>query len=112
MTIVALLTSLVFGAAWAAPPPDELPAPGVYVNAEGSPLLPLLKNARGSIDIEIYTMNDTTVRGLLRDALSRGVRVRIVKDPNPLGEKCNVFGGGSAAASADCADQQRLVDEV
>lgn len=94
------------------------PAAGAYVNADGGPLLPLLANAKSQIDIEVYTMTDKTVRQLLRDALARGVKVRIVKDPNPLGVKCDVFGSsqastdGTDAAAADCADQRQLVSDV
>jgi phosphatidylserine/phosphatidylglycerophosphate/cardiolipin synthase-like enzyme len=97
--------------AHAAPPMDVLPAQGVYVNAQGSPLLPLLQNARNAIDIEIYTMGDKTVRRLIREALARGVKVRILKDPNPLGDSCDLF-SGAASSSADCADQQKLVSDV
>ena len=100
--------------AYAAPPMGALPAQGVYVNAQGSPLLPLLENARSAIDIEIYTMADTTVRTLIRQALSRGVKVRILKDPNPLGDKCALFADESTetAATADCADEKQLVADV
>jgi phosphatidylserine/phosphatidylglycerophosphate/cardiolipin synthase-like enzyme len=102
---------------------NSMPAPGAYVNAEGGPLLPLLQNAKSSIDIEIYTMKDLKVRELLRAALARGVKVRIVKDGNPLGERCDVFGASdvssdtinatpSNGSTADCADQQKLVRDV
>jgi cardiolipin synthase len=115
MLIFALL-GILATAAHAQLPMDVPPAAGVYVNSEGAPLLPLLKNARDSIDIEIYTMGDKTVRTLLREAISRGVKVRIIKDPNPLGERCNLFAadtGLSADASAsDCADQRKLVADV
>ncbi|MFX5734383.1 hypothetical protein ABTE21_20095, partial [Acinetobacter baumannii] len=51
-------------------------------------------------------------------ALQRGVKVRIVKDGNPLGSKCDVFGSpqmvidSTDTAAADCADQQQLVADV
>jgi phosphatidylserine/phosphatidylglycerophosphate/cardiolipin synthase-like enzyme len=98
---------------------SAVPVAGAYVNEDGGPLVPLLTNAKSRIDIEIYTMTDKTVRTLLHDALARGVKVRIIKDPNPLGVKCDVFGtnGASATASApaaadDCADQQKFVNDV
>ena len=90
---------------------NNLPAEGVCVNAEGSPLLPLLQNATNSIDIEIYTMKDPTVRTLLRSAISRGVTIRVVKEPKPVGESCNVF-ATTQSSTADCADQQSLVSEI
>ena len=118
-------TALAFGTLAHADvtPLTAMPAPGAYVNEDGGPLIPLLTNAKSRIDIEIYTMTSKTVRQLLRDALQRGVKVRIVKDPNPLGSKCDVFGSPAAgdskvtidstdAAAADCADQQQLVADV
>jgi cardiolipin synthase A/B len=94
----------------------ELPAPGVYLNSEGSPLLPLLENARTSIDIEIYAMEDPTVRDLLRAALARGVSLRILKEPRPVGDKCKLFGfqPGEEDGSSDsrCAAQIAFVSEV
>lgn len=92
--------------------PGEAPAEGVYLNSSGSPLLPLLQSATQSIDIEIYTMSDTTVRSLLRSALARGVKVRILKDPHPDGQTCDPFGAASPDTSSDCADQQKLVSDV
>src|SRR5262245_16844664 len=85
-----LLWTLLTSASFAA----ENPSPGAYVNAEGGPLLPLLQNAQEKIDIEIYTMTDQKVRSLLRSALRRGVKIRILKEPKPLGQKCDLFGSG------------------
>ncbi|MGK5085697.1 hypothetical protein WDW37_20605 [Bdellovibrionota bacterium FG-1] len=70
----AFLGILRSGWTYAAPPMNLPPAPGVYVNSLGSPLLPLLNNAKKSVDIEIYTMGDTTVLGFIRAALSRRVK--------------------------------------
>lgn len=118
-----VLAALLSAQAQAGLPMNQMPSVGVYVNQDGGPLLPLLQNARQKIDIEIYTMKDVKVRALLRAALQRGVKVRIVKDPNPLGERCDVFGNSSVAGTgsidntgnadaADCADQQKLVSDV
>ena len=116
--LIATLLSLS-SPAHADSPLTSAPAEGAYVNQDGGPLLPLLEGAKSKIDIEIYTMTDKTVRELLRSALARGVKVRIVKDPNPLGVKCDVFGtsgalsiSGTDAAAVDCADQQKLVADV
>ena len=91
---------------------DEIPRAGVYLNSDGSPLLPLLKNATKTIDIEIYTMKDITVRNLLRDAMKRGVTLQIIQEPKPVGVSCDVFGTGGSPKEADCADEQSLVSEV
>lgn len=126
MSVVAILGILFSVVVHAALPMDRMPSAGVYLNSEGSPLLPLLKNAKKSIDIEIYTMSDPTVRALIRQALARRVKVRIIKDPKPLGEKCDLFdetkyftegkkegdAGAPDASDVDCADQQKLVGDV
>jgi phosphatidylserine/phosphatidylglycerophosphate/cardiolipin synthase-like enzyme len=96
----------------------DKPADGLYLNSVGSPLFQLIQTASRTIDIEIYTMADPEVRTYLRDALSRHVQIRIVKDPNPLGEACNVFAAigtpltTGAASTADCDDQRQFVLDV
>ena len=84
---------------------------GFYSNADGSPLMELIRGAERTIDIEIYQMEDGDVRQAIRDALQKGVIVRIIHDPSPVGKVCDVF-GGRPATDPDCADQQALVGEV
>ncbi len=88
------------------------PNPGFYENSTGSPLIPLVQSARSSLDIEIYTMQDKKFRSALRSTLKRHVKVRIVKDGSPLGEKCDLFQPNSANTDSDCKDQRKLVEEV
>jgi phosphatidylserine/phosphatidylglycerophosphate/cardiolipin synthase-like enzyme len=96
----------------------DRPADGLYLNSVGSPLFQLVQAAQQTIDIEIYTMADPEIRQYLRDAISRQVKVRILKDPNPLGETCDVFAAigtpssTGAASSADCDDQRQFVLDV
>jgi phosphatidylserine/phosphatidylglycerophosphate/cardiolipin synthase-like enzyme len=93
-----------------------MPADGVYLNSDGSPLLPLIQGTQRTLDIEIYTMDSPTVRAEMRAAISRGVKIRVIKDANPVGNSCDVFGTSSVVAtgagSTDCADQQKFVTEV
>lgn len=91
---------------------DAMPSEGVYLNSDGSPVVPLLKNAKRSIDMEIYTMKSPTIRRLLRDALARGVQIRVVAEPKPLGAKCKVLDGKKEAAGTDCGDEKKLVSEI
>src|SRR4051812_22171502 len=93
----------------AAVPMDSMPEPGLYVNSEGSPLLPLLKNAKDYIDIEIYTIGNQTVRDLLREAISRRVKIRIIKEPKPVGERCILFEKvtDEDKISKSCQDQRQ-----
>lgn len=59
-------------------------------------------------------MNDPTVHTLIRQAMARGVHVRVLKDPNPLEDPCDVFQTGQIKGSntATCQDQQQLVQDV
>jgi phosphatidylserine/phosphatidylglycerophosphate/cardiolipin synthase-like enzyme len=114
------------------------PADGYYNNADGSPILALLESATQSIDIEIYTMDDPAVRQALRTAMSKNIRVRIIKEPKPVGASCAWFSasdsfdeasgafaeaeiatqfatpkkGGATTVDADCQDQQLLVQQI
>ena len=122
INLISILFSLTLATAAAHLPSlataTRLPNSGAYLNSEGSPLFPLLENAKSSIDIEIYTMKSTTVRNLIRKALARSVQVRIIQEPDPVGEKCKVFGDATAtsadlsAEAIDCADEQKLVNDV
>ncbi|MBC7693257.1 MAG: phosphatidylserine/phosphatidylglycerophosphate/cardiolipin synthase family protein [Methylotenera sp.] len=86
---------------------------GLYVNGVETPTFAFLKTAKSSIDIEIYEMNDRDFRAQLREALDRGVHVRVVKDPNPVGEKCKFFDVvDEAKDDEDCQDLKSLVTEI
>lgn len=107
--VATLLGLLLVSSAKAAQTP--MPGPGIYLNSDGAPIIPMIVNAQRSIDIEIYTMDDPGVRTLLRNALKRGVQVRIIKEPSPEGASCKVF-DPPGADNADCADQKNLVSQV
>ena len=119
--VLSLVAGFSFQNAHAVSHPEALgttamPTPGVYLNSEGSPLIPILTNIGKSpryksLDIEIYTMSDPKVRLLLREALNRNVKIRIIKEPNPVGEACDVFAPDSND-TPDCKDQQKLVTEI
>jgi phosphatidylserine/phosphatidylglycerophosphate/cardiolipin synthase-like enzyme len=66
-------------------PPSSLET-GVYDNAgqDFAPAVRMVQEAKTSVDIEIYEMKDSTFLNTVLDAARRGVRVRIVKDPNPV----------------------------
>ena len=85
---------------------------GLHVNGADSPHFDLIQKAKKTLDIEIYEMQDVDFRQALRDAMKRGVRVRVVKDPTPLGERCNVFKADTEDDKADCREQRSLVAEV
>lgn len=97
--------------------------PGIYSNSDAAPVDKFLRLARRSIDIEIYEMEDLDVREALRAALARGVRIRILREPSPVGEVCHALKGVLApvargrkprppAVVQDCQDQIRLISEI
>jgi len=49
------------------------------------PILNGIKNAKSSIDLEVYTFSDTDVIRELANAKKRGVRVRVILEENPYG---------------------------
>ena len=91
---------------------DLLPEAGFYVNSEKAPLYAMIDGARSSLDVEIYQMSDPDVKAGLRRALKRGVHVRVIKEPRPNGDSCDVFAGPKDGESADCADQKMLRTEI
>jgi cardiolipin synthase A/B len=97
-TLTFLLATLAYGA--------SLPAPGLYENSRGSPLIPLINAAKKSIDIEIYSMENPGVHQAILAAQASGVKIRIVQEPTPVGDPCRIFSGSqtddSATDAKDC----------
>jgi phosphatidylserine/phosphatidylglycerophosphate/cardiolipin synthase-like enzyme len=109
------------------PAGDAVPIPiGVFANSVTPTIFQVIGGAQKSIDIEIYEMKDPNVTQALRQAMDKGVIVRIVKEPTPIGQLCDPWGVGfpdknaakikdpaaRAATIADCLDQQKLVQDV
>lgn len=85
---------------------------GVYDHAEdGSPVLRMIDGAQSSIDIEIYELNDPTVRQALVKAVQRGVPTRIVIEPSPVGV-CNSFLPPTSNNSAACQKRREMINEL
>ncbi len=84
----------------------------IYDNSKGSPLIPLIQSATKLIDIEIYEMSDANIELALRNAISRGVKVRIIHEPIPGGAACHVFQAPTANDSVDCAREKKMVKYV
>ncbi len=83
---------------------------GVYDHAQdGSPVLRMIESAQSSIDIEIYEINDPTVRSALIAASKRGVPTRIVIEPAPVGV-CNSF--ETSNTSEACNKRRNIINEL
>ncbi|HTL13151.1 MAG TPA: phospholipase D-like domain-containing protein [Bdellovibrionota bacterium] len=62
-----------------------------YESGTGHPILGMIQHASASIDLEIYSMNDPRVDTAIRAAVKRGVEVRIIQEPHPVGSTCSIF---------------------
>lgn len=92
--------------------PDSLPAAGFYDNSKSTAVFDMIRGAKQTLDIEIYQMYDADVRLELRNALARGVRIRVVQEPEPLNDECLLFTDVQASDAKRCADLKRLRGEV
>lgn len=57
----------------------------VSPDAQAGPLLDLLGNATTSLDLSLYTLTNTALGQAIREAVARGVRVRILLEGAPVG---------------------------
>lgn len=112
-SIVLTITAIFFVASCAPQPPttDKLPAAGLYNNEDGSPVYAMIDGAEKSIDIEIYQMKDADFVAAIRKAMARNVKVRVVKEPAPLGDSCKVF-EENPNDDDDCKTQKSLMSEI
>lgn len=68
----------------------------LYDNAQdGSPVISLIQNAKKTIDIEVYEMENPGVHAALLAAAREGVQIRILVEPSPVGARCNIFANAS-----------------
>ena len=60
---------------------------GLFVQPEDkrAPILDELTTARLTIDLEVYLLSDPEIIAALEDAVSRGVRVRVILEEDPFG---------------------------
>jgi len=88
-------------------------SPGLYENEKGSPLLPVLSAAKRTLDIAIYSMADMAVLEAVQKAIARGVKVRVLKEPEPVGNvSCKVFSATPTKGEEDSCPAQRKLREL
>jgi len=93
------------------------PATGLYVNGTGnsvdqSAVMQMVNASSTSLDIEIYTMEDANFRQAIENALTRGVSVTIIKEPNPVDDKCAVFSPPTSGEPAYCPLERQLFSDI
>lgn len=74
------------------------------------PHLQLLRNAKKSISIEIYEIKSATMQMEILNALSRGVKVQLVVEPDPVGNACDAFSSRDKEDNARCEKGQAFID--
>lgn len=90
----------------------QAPTEGFYSNELGSPLFDLVHNAKRSIDVEIYQMWDPDFQQALREAIGRGVRIRVIIDAESLGSDCKIFEAPADTDKQDCKDLKALRERI
>ena len=84
----------------------------VFDNSISPPHFQLINRAVRSLDIEIYTMDDPNIRAAIAAAQSRGVHIRIVQEPTPVGKSCHVFEFPNASDDIECGKMKAFVSDV
>jgi len=87
------------------------PEAGLYDNATYSPHFDLIRATREALDIEIYEMRDPDIRALLVDAGRRGVKIRVVIEPRPVGVSCDLFSDVTPVAGS-CRDSWDFLNDL
>ena len=86
---------------------------GFYNNVDKNVVLEVIDSAKETLDIEIYEMEDANVIAAVRRAMNeRNVVVRVVKEPRPVGEKCQLFTEGFTSDDPRCQNELALKEEI
>lgn len=83
---VAFLVAVAPAVVQAAPQPLTR----LYENSSGLPFLDFVRSAQRTVDVEIYDMSSSPFRAALVDVARRGVKVRILHEPQQL-KNCDPF---------------------
>jgi phosphatidylserine/phosphatidylglycerophosphate/cardiolipin synthase-like enzyme len=85
------------------------PKYGFFLNNEKQRVYELISSAKSQLDLEIYEMKDKHLRELLLEALERHVRVRILKEENPVGDTCKELEDIKVGDDAECLEDKYFV---
>jgi phosphatidylserine/phosphatidylglycerophosphate/cardiolipin synthase-like enzyme len=88
------------------------PADGFYNNENEAPHFELVRQARRTVDIEVYQMFDSDFFAELHAALDRGVRVRLVLDLESSSSSCKLFDPKAPTDKADCLAYKDLIAKI
>jgi len=85
------------------------PLLGLHDNGVTAPAYDIVKQAKKSLDIEIYELKDVTFRQLLVDAAKRKVKVRVIKDPSTIADGCDEEQKPVAKDKPACLEEKAFV---
>lgn len=87
---------------------------GIYDNVTAAPIEQFIRSASKTVDIEIYEMKDLDVLAAIKDAMARGVVVRIIKEPSPVGVRCRWWDSSldDSELTSDCKVTTQLYKDV
>lgn len=88
------------------------PTAGLYENSTEAPTIEFIDSARQMLDIEIYTMRDPIVQKAILNALNDNVKVRIIQEPHPIGDGCDVFEESPSTEDLSCAQLKAFRTKV
>ncbi len=110
---IILVQLLLFSTVFGVEAQSASMSDGFYDNAKGSPLIPLIQSAQRQIDIEIYEMGDANVLDAIRQAMKRGIKLRIIQEPTPYQLACKIFQPSTSSDNSACStEKQFLADAV
>lgn len=86
------------------------PLLGLHDNGISAPAYEIVKQAKKSLDIEIYEMKDVTFRQLLLEAANkRNVKIRIIKDPATIADTCDETAKPQVGDKPVCSEEKLFV---
>ena len=78
---------------------------------EVSQLEDFILEANSSLDIEIYELRSDRIKQAVFLALKKGVQVRILAEPDPVGNGCDAFSRFSLTSNQHCEESYRFTEE-
>ncbi|MFK7827462.1 MAG: phosphatidylserine/phosphatidylglycerophosphate/cardiolipin synthase family protein [Oligoflexales bacterium] len=83
----------------------------VYPDFEANRLQEFITQAQSSLDIEIYELRSESVKESIFLALKKGVQVRILAEPDPVGNGCDAFSRFNITNNEHCEESYQFTKE-
>lgn len=83
----------------------------IHPDFEAVQLEKFILEARSKVDIEIYEMRSDRVKDAVITALKKGVQVRILAEPDPVGNGCDAFSRYHTTNNEHCEESYHFTTE-